>query len=169
MAVTMQTQTGSASAPQRAPLWRLALLFLFFMFSGANAMASKVMFSEVQGVVLKNGAPVAGAKIKREYTWAWDNKKVTEDAVSDAAGKFAFSQASKSSFMSGLMPHEPVISQLITISFEGKEYIAWDFRKHNYDNNGELKGKPIKISCELTRKPASSYINDDIYGICSLM
>ncbi len=149
----------------------LALLFLYFMSLGANAMGGfgKVMFSEVQGVVLKNGAPVVGAKVTREYTWAWDNKKVKEEVTSDAKGKFSFAMASKSSLLSGLMPHEPVISQLITISFEGKDYIAWDFRKHNYDNNGELKGKPVKIACELTKKPSSSYISDEIYGICSLM
>ncbi len=151
-----------------API-RWAFALLFFLSLGANAMGGKVMFSEVRGVVLMNGAPVAGAKVSREYTWAWDNKKVREEAQSDAAGKFSFARASKSSFMSGLMPHEPVISQLITISFEGKDYIAWDFRKHNYDDKGELKGKPINLSCELTRKPSSSYIKDDIYGICSLI
>ncbi len=131
-------------------------------------MFGKVMFSEVRGVVQKNTAPVAGAKVKREYTWAWDSKKVQEETVSDAAGNFSFPMARKTSVISGILPHEPVISQLITISVEGKDYIAWDFRKHNYDDRGELRGKPINIACDLTRKPASGYINDDIYGICQL-
>jgi hypothetical protein len=131
-------------------------------------MFGKVMFSEVRGVVQKNTAPVAGAKVKREYTWAWDSKKVQEETVSDAAGNFSFPMARKTSVISGILPHEPVISQLITISVEGKDYIAWDFRKHNYDDQGELRGKPINIACDLTRKPASGYINDDIYGICQL-
>ncbi len=150
---------------------RLALVFLWLMSWGANAMGSmgKVMFSEVHGVVLNNGAPVAGARVVREYTWAWDNKKVREETTSDAQGRFAFAMASKKSLLTGLLPHEPVISQLITISHDGKEYIAWDFRKHNYDPQGELKGKPINLNCELTRKPSSSYINDDVYGICTLM
>ncbi len=128
---------------------------------------AKVMFSEVQGVVLKDGKPVAGAKVVREYTWAWNDASQKDEIITGTDGKFQFTLTNRLSLLTSIFPHEPVIHQKITITSESKEYLAWRFSKHDYDENGELNGKKIAIACDLGNKKGF-HINDDIYGICVL-
>ncbi|WP_338847662.1 DUF6795 domain-containing protein [Massilia sp. W12] len=132
---------------------------------GACAMGGKVMFSAVTAQVVKGGKPVAGAKVVREYTWHWDDKKVVEETQSDSNGRFQFPRAEKGAFLASFIPHEPVISQIIRIHHEGKEFMAWNLNKHNYDDNGELHGKPLKFVCDLQDKPGA-YLDKDIWGLC---
>lgn len=127
-------------------------------------MGGKVMFSAVNGQVVQNGKPVAGAKVVRQYVWQWNDKKVVEEVSTDNSGNFSFKQATQSSFLTSIFPHEPVVSQDILIFHEDKKYEAWVFSKHNYDDNGEL-GKPINLICELTDKPGR-HVSKDVYGIC---
>lgn len=128
---------------------------------------SKVMFSPVQGIVLQGGKPVSGAKVVREYSWAWNDAERKDEAVTDASGRFQFPLATKASLLTSIFPHEPVIHQKITIVHNGKEFLAWRFSKHNYDENGELRGKKIDLKCDLDNKKGF-HINEDIYGICVL-
>lgn len=130
-----------------------------------SIFSKNVMFSEVIGTVTLNGAPVKGAEIERSYQWAWDDKKETDKTVTNEKGSFSFPQKDKSGGVSGFIPHEPVISQKIIIRYQGQEYTAWQHTKHNYDKNGELKGRKLLLLCELS----SEYKNDGVYfGICEL-
>lgn len=128
---------------------------------------TKVMFSEVQGVILKDGKPVSGALVTREFTWAWNDYSQKDQFTTDSTGKFKFPLASRFSLATSLLPHEPVIKQKITIQHEGKEYLAWRYFKHDYNKNDELAGKDINLKCDLTKEPGF-YINKDIFGICVL-
>lgn len=127
-------------------------------------MGNKVMFSAVTGRVVQGGKPVAGAKVLRQYVWQWDNKKLAEETISDEAGKFSFKQASQSSWLTAIIPHEPVINQTIHIFWGGKKYVAWRHTKHNYDSEGELQAA-INIVCELEVEP-EFYISQNVFGIC---
>ncbi len=142
----------------------LAIVFAGFSL-GAYAMGGKVMFSAVTAQVVKGGKPLAGVKVVREYTWHWDDKKVQEETQSDGNGRFQFPRAEKSALLSSIVPHEPVISQIIRIHYEGKEYMAWNLNKHNYNDNGELHGKPLKFVCDLDDKPGA-YLDKDVWGLC---
>ncbi len=128
---------------------------------------SKVMFSEVQGVVLNGGKPVSGAKVRREFQWAWNDILEKDETTTDSAGKFSFPLLSRFSLGSSLLPHEPVISQRIYIDHEGKEYLAWRYFKRDYNVNDELSGKSINLQCELKKEPGY-HINKDIFGISTL-
>lgn len=125
-----------------------------------------VMFSEVIGKISLNNVPVKNAQIERYYRWAWDDKKETDTAVTDENGKFRLPQLEKGSGLSRLLPHEPVIVQQIIIRHNGNEYVAWQHTKHNYDKNGELKGKPLLLHCDLSKKP--EFNEDDYFGICTV-
>lgn len=129
-------------------------------------MGGKVMFSAVKGQVVQNGKPVAGAKVVRQYVWQWNKKKGVEETISDAGGNFSFKQATQSSLMTSIFPHEPVVTQIIFIHVGDKKYEAWSFSKRNYDDLGEL-GRPIDIICDLDNKP-DNYFKDAefVYGIC---
>ena len=124
---------------------------------------SNVLFSAVQGQVTSNGQPVSGADVVRHYRWAWNKSEGNDTVRTDAQGRFTFDAVRKSGGMSGLVPHEPVIFQEIVIHHGGREYIAWQFTKHNYDDRGELRGKPMNLLCELA-KPAVD--NGHYFGLC---
>jgi hypothetical protein len=129
-----------------------------------NAMAKMVLFSTVEGTVTLADKPVVGAVIEREFDWAWKSEKGRDSVTTDAAGGFSMPPIVRSSFLGSLLPHEPVIRQSITIKANGKAYEAWLYNKHNYDDKGELAGKPMKLVCRLETEPKRR--GDGIYGIC---
>jgi hypothetical protein len=143
--------------------------FFYFVSLGAYAMGwfSKVMFSQVQGVVVKNGKPVSGASVMREFEWAWNDIRETDKTTTDGEGKFSFLLITRLSIMTSIMPHEPVIFQKITIVHDDKKYLAWSYFKHNYDNNGEVDGRRLNLHCELTREE-DFHIKPALFGICTL-
>jgi len=142
----------------------IALLFFVEKVSAMSLFAKKVMFSEVTGFVTLNGEPVKGAEIDQVYQWSWDEKKEEAQTTTDDQGVFTFPLCEKSGVISSIMPHEPVIFQQITIKYQGKNYVAWQHSKHNYDLYGELKGKKLVLRCELSDQPR----NDGyVFGICT--
>ncbi len=140
-------------------------LMLFLSTGVSNAMADMCLFSEVDGVVVKGGTPVASAVVEQEYRWAWKDETGTKEVKTDADGKFHFPAIVKSSFFGSLLPHEPMVRQTLLIKQDGKVYKAWMFDKGNYQQNGELQGKPISLYCDLD-EPLSH--KGEVYGICQL-
>jgi hypothetical protein len=136
---------------RRLAIAALTLCALAFTGDAMGFFGSNVLFSAVQGQVTLNGQPVSGAEVVRHYRWAWNKSEGNETVRTDAHGHFAFGAEKKSGGMSGLLPHEPVIFQEIVIRHDGREYIAWQYTKHNYDDRGELRGKAIDLLCELSQ------------------
>lgn len=131
------------------------------------------MFSAVQGVVTDHGKPVAGATLERKFKWAWKNETGVDRVQTDAEGRFHFAPVWRSSFLGGLLPHEPSVEQEISISAGGKTYTAWQFNRTSYAENGELFGKPIALHCDIASEPRKhvleqDYVRHGIYGICEI-
>lgn len=139
-----------------------AAVVLFGCLQG-TAMAKMVMWSAMKGRVLMNGKPAAGAVLKRNFYWQWKSEKGSDEATTNAAGEFSLPTIERSSFVGGLLPHEPVVEQTMTIEFEGKSYKAWGLFKHSYDLNAENKGRPIDLTCRLE---AERSMHGDVNGIC---
>lgn len=136
----------------------VATALLLLVTSTGEAMgifASKVLFSAVEGRVLLNGQPVAGAEVERSYTWSWNKSEGLETVRTDANGAFRFATVRASNALSSLVPHEPVIFQELIIRYQGKKAFAWLYTKHNYDEDGELEGKKLNLECELSREPVN--------------
>ena len=134
-------------------------------------MGKLYMFSEVEGVVVSDGKPIAGAAIEREYVWGWNDRRGGDKTVTDASGQFKFPAIVNSSLMASMLPHEPAVKQTIVIRVNGQAYEGWIATKPNYDHNGELDGKPIKLYCELKTPPKRTEIggfNRGFFGICEL-
>jgi hypothetical protein len=130
------------------------------------ALFGKVfLFSEVEGVVVHRGQPVAGATVERSYHWGWKDQTFSSTVATDASGRFSFPEDSRSSMGGSLLPHEPLITQKILIRHDGRQYEAWIFTKRNYDQNGELKGRKIRLTCDLDRTPSHT---GKVYGICTV-
>jgi hypothetical protein len=130
-----------------------------------DAMASMVIFSAVTGRVLQAGQPVAGAAIEREFRWAWKEESSKDAVTTNAAGEFRLPVIERDSLLGTVLPHEPMVRQTILIKHAGRTHKAWLFDKGNYDDNGELKGKPIRLTCRLESQPAR---RGEVFGICEL-
>lgn len=134
-------------------------------------MAPKTLFSEVDGIVTMGGAPVAGAVVQREYVWTWNKSTGGDSTTTDAGGAFRFSAIMGRSMLGSVLPHEPLVEQKIRISHGGQSYEAWIFTKRNYDANGELNGKPIRLSCDLgapAQRTETGPSDQGFFGICRL-
>jgi hypothetical protein len=130
----------------------------------ALSMGKKCMFSEVQGVVLHNNQPVMGAVVEREFKWTWKGETGKDQTTTGSKGEFRLPAIYRSS-MGSFLPHEPIVRQTILIQHGGQTFKAWMLDKSNYDENGELQGKPIRLLCRLETEPKRS---GEVFGICDL-
>lgn len=124
-----------------------------------------VFFSEVHGVVLDHGKPVAGAEVERSFRSDWRDIKGVETTKTDSMGRFHFTSYARKSLLVGLIPHQPVTTQDVIIRFEGKIYEAWLAMKYDYEENSELDGVPINMYCDIATKPDHQ---GKFYGICRI-
>ena len=128
-------------------------------------MKKKCLFSEVSGVVFSAGKPIGGAEVERYYKWLGPDKAARETVTTDAQGRFSFQAAYDSALLATVFPHNPSIQQEISIRYQGKAYEGYLLLKNNYDSNGELKGKALKLTCDLENEPDRT---SGFYGICTL-
>ncbi|MGE8217989.1 Nickel uptake substrate-specific transmembrane region [compost metagenome] len=125
------------------------------------------LFSEVHGTVLLDGKPVQGVEVEQDYHWRWGGQKRTTTVTTDAQGRFHFAEVTGRSWTAGLLPHEPVIVQRITLRYQGKEHKGWFMAKHNYDRLGEVPGRPLNVVCDLADE-AGPRPEIGTFGICEL-
>jgi len=150
---------------------RIALLSLALLFSTESlAMFNYSIFSQVRGVVVSQGKPVAGAIIERSFDWTWKNKKGEDQTSTNDKGEFHLPEIVGTAFL-GWLPHQAMIQQTILIKHGGRSYDAWLYTKSNYRTNGELNGKPIQLYCSLeapAQRKESGVANRWVNGICEL-
>ena len=108
------------------------------------------LFSATTGVVTLDGAPLAGVEVERAYKWQ-GTEYTRETATTDAEGRFAFPAAYGRS-VAKYTPVEPVVHQRILLRREGREYLAWERSKRDYDEDTELEGKKIDLRCDLSNE-----------------
>jgi hypothetical protein len=145
----------------------LGILFFFFSMEVSAMGFNKVLFSKVHGVVLNHGKPIPDAVVTRFFNFGWTNEEMTETFKTGEDGIFDFPVINRFSLATSIFPHEPSIGQIIKIHYDKKEYVAWALTKSNYEENGELNGKPINLLCELTQE---SRFDDTthVIGICKI-
>lgn len=143
-------------------------LLLLGLFIQEPAMAKTLyLFSEVQGTVLLGGQPVEGVEIEQEYHWHWKNEHRKNNVKTTVDGRFHFPAVTAKSLTAGFIPHEPVVGQRITLRYQGKVHKGWVFTKHNYDDQGEVKGRALTFTCELNDEPVA-HPETETFGICIL-
>jgi hypothetical protein len=155
----------------------LGLLALFSVEVGAMGLFDfmKVcLFSEVKGVVTLEGKPVVRAELVR--TAKIGEKTHADRTTTDENGRFQF-PAMYTHSVYKIAPVEPYIDQKIKILADGKEFLAWNVDKRNYDLDGELRHydsgvqvnvKP-NIRCELsTEERGKRFGARVLWGVCEL-
>jgi len=140
--------------PGSTKVWGMAL-FDFLRIS---------LFSQVNGQVLLEGKPIAGAEVTRTAIYKQDNH--VETTVSDQNGSFHFDALDVHS-VNRILPSEIVVTQKITIHYDGKDYLAWKTVKRSAEENDELSGYLGKLVCDLSAsEKQTETAHSVIAGIC---
>ena len=109
------------------------------------------VFSEVKGVLLKDGQPLAGIKVTRWGNW---KDEFEEEVITDENGSFYFPDVYQKSIRS-LLPLEFSASQTLKATIGDEEDIFWGYAKREPEKNAELDGKPITLVCDLSNEMES--------------
>lgn len=104
------------------------------------------VFSEVNGVLLFQGKPAAGAVVKRQVEY---QDKDGDQTTADDAGRFSLPALYQRSVVK-FLPAEFVAAQSLVVEYQGQEYKIWSNTKRKPEPNAELGGQPLNLSCEIT-------------------
>jgi hypothetical protein len=135
-----------------------AISLALLIVTGGPSMAfggSLVLASALEGRLLdgEGGHPVSGVTIKRNWSWAWTNREGSDETVTDSEGRFQFQEVVGRSLTAKFVPHEPNVRQEITAELPGGSLTLLSLQKSNYETNGELGGKPLRIACRTDLEP----------------
>lgn len=106
-----------------------------------------VLFSPMEGVITFNNKPASGAKIERKVSWK-DTKGEIDSSVTDENGKFILSVLEENVQLSKISQF--VVSQELSVYYHGEKFLIWTMGKSSKLLYGELEGKPVNLTCELT-------------------
>lgn len=126
-----------------------------------------VLASELEGRLLdgEDGRPVSGVTITRTWSWAWTSRDGLDQTVTDAEGRFRFEEVLGRSLTAKFIPHEPGVRQELTAELPGGNLTLLSLQKSNYDEHGELGGRPLRIACRTDLEPDARGF---FWGTCKL-
>ena len=121
-------------------------------------MDQAVLFSALEGQVVKDGQPLAGATVLRE--WDFPEKKVRghDEATTDASGRFRLAAIIHPYRRARFFPQEPVVVQAIRVGHAGTEWRVWSATKMDLKAGTEISAdvtdgtdpaQPLKITIDL--------------------
>ena len=130
----------------------LLLLFTFLAEASSMSLLSKpeekvVLFSPMKGVITYKNKAASGAKIERHISWK-DQTGETDTTVTNDNGEFDLSLLVETAKLSKISQF--VVSQELSVHYHGEKFIIWTMGKSSKDIYGELGGKPVNLTCELT-------------------
>jgi len=105
------------------------------------------LFSEVNGVVVKDGSPIAGAEVIQTVSYG-GGKKVRNTTTTNSWGEFHFDTLFTHS-ISTLLPGESAYSQGLVIKHDGADIEGWTLVKRDDKENSELGGQKINLLCDV--------------------
>lgn len=155
-------------------------LLIGILYQGGFIHQQLFLSSEVKGVLLEHGNPLAGVKVRQTINWSWSDTSYTTEVTTASDGSFSFPEVRKRLFL--VLPHQPSVRQDIYVEepiyalVYGKEFtvdtktvkengvsrkmpirkkviILWHYIKGDYTNNSELASrKPIDLICDITQE-----------------
>jgi hypothetical protein len=90
-----------------------------------DKMEQAVLFSGLAGRVVRGGEPVAGARLVRRWDFAQDRVQGQDEAITDASGQFRLPPVLHAYRKPRLLAQQFVVSQLIQVKADGREWEAW--------------------------------------------
>lgn len=133
--------------------WLLIASFVIISLSSMEGVAMSlfsrtdvVLFSPMEGKMTFEGKPAANAKIVRTIIWKGDEG---ETEVFYTAEDGTFKLPIKRAKVRIPLLAEFVLTQEISVFYEGQEFSMWFKAKQDLGEYGELGGKPRNLRCEL--------------------
>lgn len=121
------------------------------------------LFSAISGTITLDGKPVANARLIR--TGDRDGPKVDE-TLTDEKGYFEFPSMYERT-ITKLLPQEFVAAQKIIVCHNNSEYQIWSSIKRKPDENTESRGKPLVVTCELSKEEQTIVVDRvPIHSLC---
>lgn len=116
-------------------------------------------FSEISGLITRDGETVQGAKVVRKTYWkSWQQDETTTSKDGTFHLPALFESESKLSF-----PAEFVVSQEIWIEHSETWVKIWDGVKRLKEENAESQGKPLVVQCELNQEDETVFWGSQIF------
>lgn len=150
-------------------IFSFLLLTLLIINKGHSMSISDIgrvcTFSSIKAKVTLNGQPAIGAKVTRLTDW----KKPLEDTtVTDQNGYFEFPALYERSIGQKVLPIQFAVSQVVTIDYQGNSYEIWVTTKMSTEENSELDGISLDLTCELSNEMKTYRVSGPILGtICT--
>ena len=116
-----------------------------------------VVSSPFEGRITFKGEPAAGAKVVRKLKWK-DEEGDTDSVMTDGDGNFSLPIVTDKVTISKITQF--VMSQVISVYYNGEETVIWNMGKGSKEKYGELGGKPVNFRCELTDADTPSRLDD---------
>ncbi|MEY4583194.1 MAG: hypothetical protein RL701_7897 [Pseudomonadota bacterium] len=128
---------------------------------GKELRRELILVSPFKAQLVDNDSkPVPGVRIERTWEWVWGKKSGRDETVTDAEGRFQFARVTARSVSATLLRHEPLVGHRVTTkSPSGAEVLLWSSAKHDYEENGENKGRAIDVVCGIDKLPPGKRIN----------
>lgn len=139
-----------------------AILALFSSGASTPSLfdAGKVcLFSRISGVITLDGIPAANAKVIRTVNL---NKDKVDHTYTDEHGYFEMPAVFQRT-VTKFLPQEFVVSQVIVVHYNEKEYDIWSGVKRTQEENAEGRGKTLNVQCELNSEKSIKIVNNSPY------
>ena len=126
--------------------------------------AEQYICSPMSGVLIgADGAPVAGAAVRRE--WSYNDTSASDTVRTDDAGRFGFDAvpAPRKRWFSGLST--PVVLQRYYADVGGDEVEILYINSRSLDPLHETGGATFSVTCDLRQEPGNTPLG---WGQCQL-
>lgn len=130
--------------------WRRSVpaLALALSLTGCDAVGTLTICSDVGGRLTRGEQPAAGVVLTRNWRWALTDESGSDQATTDADGRFRFARVERRKPLRASFPHEPVIRMEFTVRNGADRVVVATANKHDYGNGAGDEYRP---------KPASGY------------
>ena len=125
-----------------------------FFFKGKEVEA--VLFSPLEGTLTYQGKPAANAKLKLWIAWK-DQEGETDVYYADDQGHFTIPKKTVRYKDNPLV--QLSVGQEITVEYQGRETLIWRVGKISSHLFGELGGRPVGLTCELTNEEMTAHLD----------
>lgn len=146
---------------------RKTLIILFIiLLSGCVAVGVyQLTTKNITGIVTINGEPVPGAKVIFNANSHWFGRWDEQTIITDEKGFFVIPEWTK--FTSVVLPHQPVIEQVLTIEYKNHKYDGWQYTRMIYSDLGDPADGSF-LKCDLAAPVTNYRIDNDISieGVC---
>lgn len=105
-------------------------------------MTRAVLFSALEGQLIKGGKPLQGATLLREWAFAENSLAASDSVVSDENGRFHFDAVIHEYRKPRFFAQQTVVSQLVRVQTNGSEWRVWVGTKLDLLAGTEPEGAP---------------------------